>query len=72
VDELVRPGDLEAGDVVALPGEAGRFRVLAIRLGQGGFILTVASAEGSRSGAERQITLTADTQLLKYGRIRVY
>jgi hypothetical protein len=42
VDERAPPGDLEAGDVIALPDEAGRFLVSAVRPGQGGFILVVA------------------------------
>jgi hypothetical protein len=59
VDDLVQPGDLEAGDVIALPDEAGRFLVRAVRLGQGGFILAVAPADGSQPGGERHVTLTA-------------
>ena len=71
VDELVRPGDLEAGDVIALPDEAGRFLVSVVRLGQGGFILAVSPAEGSRPGAERHITLTAAIRVRRFGRVRV-
>ena len=77
VDELVRPGDLEAGDVeagdvIALPDEVGRFLVSAVRLGQGGFILAVAPADGSQPGAEHHVTLTAAVQVRRFGRVRVF
>ena len=71
VDELVRPGDLEAGDVIALPEEAGRFLVSAVRLGQGGFILVVAPANDSQPGAERHVTLTTAVRVRRLGRVRV-
>ena len=71
VDELVRPGDLEAGDVIALPQEAGRFLVSAVRLGQGGFTLVVAPADGSQPGAERHVTLTTAMRVRRLGRVRV-
>jgi hypothetical protein len=69
VDELVKPGDLEAGDVIALPDSAGQFRVLTVRLGQGGFILRLASANGSAPGPEHEVTLTVAARLRLYGRI---
>ena len=72
VDERVRPGDLEAGDVIALPDEAGRFLVSAVRLGQGGFILVVAPADGSQPGAERHVTLTTAIRVRRLGRVRVF
>lgn len=71
VDEAVRPGDLEAGDVIAVPDEAGRFLVRAVRLGHGGFILTVEPAGGSAPGAGRQVTLTSDARVRKFARARV-
>jgi len=70
VDELVKPGDLEAGDVIALPDSADQFRVMAVRLGQGGFILRLAPANGSAPGPEREITLTVAARLRLFGRIR--
>jgi hypothetical protein len=71
VDGLVKPGDLEAGDVIALPGDgAGRFRVMTVRLGHGGFIVAVSPADGSDPGTEREITLTVAARLRRYGRIR--
>jgi hypothetical protein len=71
VDELVQPGDLEAGDVIALPDDdAGRFRVMAMRLGQGGFIVRISPADGPAAGIERDVTLTVAVRLRRYGRIR--
>jgi hypothetical protein len=72
VDERVRPGDLEAGDVIALLDEAGKFLVSAVRLGQGGFILVVAPADGSQPGAECHVTLTTATWVRRLGRVRVF
>ena len=72
VDELVKPGDLEAGDVIALPDDVGRFLVSAVRLGQGGFILAVTPAAGSPPRAERHVTLTTATRLHRYGRVRAF
>lgn len=58
-------------DVIALPDKAGRFLVRAVRLGQGGFILTVEPADGSAPWAERQVTLTTAGRVRKFGRARV-
>jgi hypothetical protein len=65
VEERVLPGDLDAGDVIMLPGAGHELLVKAVRLGQGGFILTVAPAGEDAAEAERLITLTAVTQLRK-------
>ena len=73
MDELAQPGDLEAGDVIALPDDdAGQFRVMTVRLGQGGFILRVSPANGSVPGTEREVTLTVAARLRMYGRIRAF
>lgn len=71
VDKEVRPGDLEAGDVIAVPHAAGRLLVTAVHLGQGGFILTVEPADGSAPGAGRQVTLAAGDRVSKLGRAPV-
>jgi hypothetical protein len=71
VDEEVQSGDLEAGDLIALPDEASQFLVRTVRLGQGGFILTVEPADGSAAGTERQVTLIAATRVRRFGRVRV-
>ena len=72
VDERAPPGDLEAGDVIALPDEAGRFLVRAVRLGQGGFILAVAPADGPQPKAERHVTLTTAMWVRRFGHVRVF
>ena len=80
MDELVKPGDLEAGDVIALPDSAGQFRVMTVRLGHGGFILRLAPANGPAPGAEHEpepaaeheVTLTVAARLRLYGRIRAF
>ncbi len=38
--DAVFPGDLSAGEVIALPGEGGELVVRAVRLGHGSFLLT--------------------------------
>jgi len=65
VEERVLPGDLDTGDVIMLPGAGHELLVKAVRLGQGGFILTVAPTGDDGAEAERLITLTAVTQLRK-------
>ena len=45
--------------------------VRAVRLGQGGFILTVAAADDSVPGPERQVTLTTSAVVRKLGQARV-
>jgi hypothetical protein len=65
VEDEVLPGDLDAGDVIMLPDTGQELLVKAVRLGQGGFILTVSPADDDAPQAERQITLTAATHLRK-------
>jgi hypothetical protein len=67
VDKEILPGDLDAGDVIMLPGSTDELLVKAIRLGQGGFILTVSPAGDNAPEAERLITLTATVHLRKRG-----
>jgi hypothetical protein len=50
VEEEVLPGDLDAGDVIILPGAGHKALVKAIRLGQGGFILTVTPIDDDSPG----------------------
>ena len=59
------PGDVDAGDVIMLPGAGHEVLVKMVRLGQGGFILTVSPVGDDASGAERLITLTATMRLRK-------
>lgn len=62
---MVFAGDVNAGDVVVLPGASSAVLVKAVRLGQGGFILTVAPVGDDRPQAEQLVTLTAAARLRK-------
>jgi hypothetical protein len=42
--------------------------VRSVRLGRGGFIISVARADGTDQGDERLVTLTAWTPVLRHGR----
>ena len=68
VDDVVLAGDVDAGDVIALPDARDAVLVKQVRLGQGGFILTVAPVGDDRPEAERMVTLTAEMRLHKVGR----
>ena len=59
-------GDVNAGDVVVLPGASTAVLVKMVRLGQGGFILTVAPVDDDRPQAEQLVTLTAGARLRKH------
>jgi hypothetical protein len=65
VEDVVFAGDVNAGDVVVLPGASSAVLVKAVRLGQGGFILTVAPLGDDRPQAEQLVTLTAAARLRK-------
>jgi hypothetical protein len=67
VEDLVFPGDVNAGDVVELPGASSAVLVKTIQLGQGGFILTVVPVGDDRIQAERLVTLTAAARLRRRG-----
>ena len=67
VEDLVFAGDVNAGDVVVLPGASSAVLVKTVRLGQGGFIFTVAPVGDDRPQAERLVTLTAGERLRKHG-----
>lgn len=68
VDEVVLAGDVDAGDVIVLPDACDAVLVKKVRLGQGGFILTVAPVGDDRPQAERLVTLTTEIRLHKRGR----
>jgi hypothetical protein len=72
VPDTVLPGDLDPGDVIAVTDAEGELLVIAVRLGSGGFVLTVAPLDNGRPGAERQLVLTAGTPVRKRGRARVW
>jgi hypothetical protein len=68
VEDLVFAGDVNAGDVVVLPGASSAVLVKTIRLGQGGFIFTVAPVGDDRPQSEQLVTLSAGARLRKEGR----
>ncbi|HEY6315269.1 MAG TPA: hypothetical protein VIY52_31310 [Streptosporangiaceae bacterium] len=68
MDDVILAGDVDAGDVVVLPDGSDEVLVKRVRLGQGGFIFTVAPVGDDRPEAERLVTLTAEIRLLKRGR----
>ena len=68
--DLVFAGDVNAGDVVVLPGASSAVLVKTIRLGQGGFIFTVAPVGDDRPQSEQLVTLSAGARLRKGGRDR--
>jgi hypothetical protein len=70
VEDAVLPGDLDAGDVIALPDSDEEMLVRAVRLGQGGFVLTVSPVDDAAPEATRLLTLTAATRLRKCGRVQ--
>lgn len=53
-----------------LPGAPDEVLVRAVRLGQGGFILTVSPVHDDTPGAQRNVTLTFATALLRRGRVQ--
>ncbi|HEV2934199.1 MAG TPA: hypothetical protein VGY96_13785 [Streptosporangiaceae bacterium] len=68
MDDVILAGDVDAGDVVVLPDASDEVLVKRVRLGQGGFIFTVAPVGDDRPEAERLVTLTTEIRLLKRGR----
>ena len=70
--DTVLPGDLDPGDVITVAGAEDELLVIAVRLGSGGFVLTVAPLRNRRPGAKRQLILTAGTPVRKRGRARVW
>ena len=65
MEATVLAGDIDAGDVVVLPDAQDAVLVKQVRLGQGGFILTITPADDDRPEAERVVTLTAGIRLRK-------
>ena len=66
--DALLPGDLNPGDLIVVPGQEGRLLVRAIRLGRGGFLLTVSAPESPSPATEWIITLTAATWVSRHGR----
>jgi hypothetical protein len=65
-DDEVLPGDVNAGDVITLPGDHAGVSVRAVRLGRGGFQLTVGAPGYSGPEGERTVTLTAGEILVRH------
>ena len=64
MEAIILAGDVDARDVIVLPGARDTVLVKEVRLGQGGFILTVVPAD-DRPEAERLVTLTEGIRLRK-------
>jgi hypothetical protein len=62
---MILAGDVAAGDVIVLPDARDAILVKQVRLGQGGFILTVVPVDDDRPGTEQLVTLTAGIRLRK-------
>ena len=63
VEAIILAGDVAAGDVIVLPDARDAVLVKQVRLGQGGFILTVVPVADAWPGLERLVTLTAEIRL---------
>ena len=69
MEDQVLPGDVSTGDLITLPGSTGIVEIRAVRLGQGGFILTVRPVSTPGPGPEHTVTLTAWVELRRHGRV---
>jgi hypothetical protein len=74
VPDVVLPGDLEAGDLIVLADRQDELIVVAVRLGHGGFLLTVTPSrpggiQPAESRPELVITLAAGAEVRRIGRM---
>ena len=60
MEEEVLPDDPDASDVIMLSGARHELLVKTVRLGQGGYILTVTPIDDDTPGAEQLITLQGE------------
>ncbi len=66
--DVILAGDVDVGDVIVLPDADDALLVSRVRLGQGGLIFTVTSADGdSPDEEERPVKLTTEVSLLRRG-----
>jgi hypothetical protein len=70
VEDSILPGDVVAGDLIVLPDASDQVLVRAVRLGHGGFILTVSPEHDNTPEAQRLVTLTTSTALRRRGRVQ--
>ena len=68
MEAIILAGHVDTGDVIVLPNARDAVLVKQVRLGQGGFILTVVPVADDRPGMERLVTLTAEIRLRKTSR----
>ena len=69
MEDVILAGDVDVGDVIALPGADDAVLVSRVRLGQGGLIFTVTPASGDSPGEEeRPVKMTAEVRVRKRGR----
>jgi hypothetical protein len=68
VEDVIQASDVDVGDVIVLPGSDEQFLVAMVRLGQGGLVFTVRSADGGSAEEERLVKLTTEVRLRKRGR----
>lgn len=68
MEDVIQAGDVDVGDVIVLPGSDEQFLVAMVRLGQGGLVFTVRSADGGSAEEERLVKLTTEVRLRKRGR----
>ena len=59
-------------NIVALPGADENLLVRMVRLGQGGFIFSVSSADDPSPESVYLVTLTTQTPLQRLGRVHVF
>ena len=72
--DVVLPGDLEAGDLIVLADRQDELIVVAVRLGHGGFLLTVTPSrpggiQPAGSRPELVIALAVGTEVRRIGRM---
>ena len=71
---MVLPGDLEAGDLIVLADRQDELIVIAVRLGHGGFLLTVTpwrpgGIQPAGSRPQLVITLAVGAEVRRIGRM---
>lgn len=71
---MVLPGDLEAGDLIMLADRQDELIVIAVRLGHGGFLLTVTPSrpggiQPAGSRPQLVITLAVGAEVHRIGRM---